>query len=68
MSIEDIDKKIKAIQIAENCIHTINLTKPDAVDLSIFATLADIKMDLIDAKDNAEEDLLGLLNSLSERI
>lgn len=51
MSIEKIEEKIKAIQIAESCIHSVLSVNPSAVDQSVFGLLAELKMDLLDAKD-----------------
>jgi hypothetical protein len=51
MTIERIEEKMKAIQVAESCINSVLSVNPSAVDQSVFGVLAELKMDLLDAKD-----------------
>ena len=51
MKIERVEEKLKAIQTAESCINSILSVNPSAVDQSVFGILAELQMDLIDAKD-----------------
>ena len=51
MLIENIEEKFKAIQVAENCMHSVRTVNPDSVDLQVFVILNQLKMDLIDHKD-----------------
>lgn len=53
--IESIDEKMKAIQVAESCINSVLSVNPSAVDQSVFGLLAELKMDLLDAKDEMME-------------
>lgn len=54
MVIERIEEKVAAIRIAEDCINTILTLKPNAVDERVFTLLAELKLDLIDAKMEQE--------------
>jgi len=49
--IDKIDEKIRAIKIAEDCIHSIRTINPDSVDKSVFALLSELKVDLFDMKE-----------------
>jgi hypothetical protein len=51
MTIERIEEMMKAIQVAESCINSVLSVNPSAVDQSVFGVLAELKMDLLDAKD-----------------
>lgn len=54
MTIENIEEKIKAIHVAESCINSVLSVNPSAVDQSVFGLLAELKMDLLDAKDELD--------------
>ena len=51
MTVEKIKEKMWAIREAENCIHSVLTVNPTAVDQSVFALLAELKMDLLDAQN-----------------
>ena len=51
MTVEKIKEKMWAIREAENCIHSVLTVNPIAVDQSVFALLAELKMDLLDAQN-----------------
>lgn len=51
---KDIDEKLKAIRVAENCIHSVLSIKHDAVDHHVFTVLAELKLDLIDLKESQQ--------------
>ena len=55
MNIEKIDEKMAAIRTAENCIHSCLSVNPTAVDMQVFVTLNELKMDLLDIKDEQTE-------------
>lgn len=55
MTIERIDEKMQAIQIAESCINSVLSVNPSAVDERVFGLLAELKLDLLDAKDEQFE-------------
>jgi hypothetical protein len=51
MKIENKSEKIKAIRVAEDCIHSVLSVNPKAVDMQVFVTLNALKMDLLDLID-----------------
>ena len=52
--VERINEKVKAIQAAESCIHTVLSLRPEAVDPIILALLSELKVDLFDLKFEQE--------------
>jgi hypothetical protein len=54
MVIENIQDKMAAIRVAESCINSVLSVNPEAVDLKVFVTLNELKMDLLDALDEQE--------------
>ena len=57
MLIEKIEEKMNALRTAESCMNTILSVNP-SVDLDqTFILLNELKMDLIDAKDEQEGNL-----------
>jgi len=54
MVIEKIQDKMAAIRVAESCINSVLAVNPEAVDLKVFVTLNELKMDLLDALDEQE--------------
>jgi hypothetical protein len=54
MVIEKIQDKMAAIRVAESCIHSVLSVNPEAVDMKVFVTLNELKMDLLDALDEQE--------------
>lgn len=55
MNIEKIDEKMAAIRTAESCINSCLSVNPNAVDLKVFVLLNELKMDLLDLKDEQLE-------------
>ena len=69
MTIVKIEEKLAAIRTAESCMHSVLSINPNAVDMQVFVTLNELKMDLIDAKDAQMEsiDVMGMLDNLKIR-
>lgn len=57
MVIEKIEEKLAAIRKAEDAMHSVLSVNANAIDLQTFVTLNELKMDLIDAKDEQEGNL-----------
>lgn len=55
MNIEKIDEKMDAIRTAESCMNSVLTVNPNAFEMKVFATLAELKMDLLDIKDEQLE-------------
>ena len=55
MLIEKIDEKMNAIRTAESCINSCLSVNPNAVDLNVFVLLNELKMDLLDIRDEQTE-------------
>ena len=54
MQINKIEEKMAAIRKAEDCMHSVLSVNANAVDLGVFVTLNELKMDLIDHQDEQE--------------
>ena len=55
MVIEKAKEKMDAIRIAESCMNSVLTVNPNAFEMKVFATLAELKMDLLDALDEEFE-------------
>lgn len=55
MFIESIEEKLSAIRLAQDCMNSVMSVNPNADFTETFITLNQIKMDLIDARDEQEE-------------
>ena len=61
---KDLDEKIKAIRVAESCIHTVLINNPTGVDANVLTVLAELKLDLMDRMEQPKNfDLLHFLDN-----
>jgi len=48
MQIKDVNEKLKALRVAENCMNSVVAINPSAVTDEVFSMISDLKVDLID--------------------
>ena len=59
-----IAEKIKAIRVAESCIHTVLSINPTGLDTNVLTVLAELKLDLMDMMEQPENfDVLHFLDN-----